>query len=225
MDFQSLPMVQDVIESSQIVEYPCFTAMPQLDETVLEFRIDKTDAYLDLSQTFINLKVQILKADGTKLGAKDFVAPVNNSFYSFFQNVELYINDNKLTATDTNYPHWNYLKTLFFINPLEKKTFLAGVCWYPDESGKFDVITKPTEKAQVTNSGFDFRREVFADSQVTNLFGRLSLNVMFDRLIPAQTEILIRMHRKPLSFSLMAEKGKSFKMKILDAKIYATRVR
>jgi hypothetical protein len=46
---------------------------------------------------------------------------------------------------------------------------------------------------------------------------------MFDKLIPSQTEILIRLHRKPLNFSLMAKK--EFKLKILDAKISTNRVR
>ena len=124
MDFETLPMIQNVIESVQVVEYPCFTPLPA-EETPLEFRVDKTDAYTDLSQTFVNLKVQLLKSDGTKLTAKDFVAPINNTLYSLFQTVDLYIDDHKLTSTDTNYPHWNYLKTLLFTTPLEKNNIFA----------------------------------------------------------------------------------------------------
>jgi hypothetical protein len=231
-EYESMPRVQDVVESTQLVEYPCFTALPVQDETPLEFRIDKTDAYTDLSQSFICLKAQILKDDGTKLGTKDIVSTVNNAFYSLFQDVQLILNDNKLTESDGgNYPYWNYLKNLLYTTPDEKKTILQGACWSPDDAGLFDRITGPVKKdakgkviPQIKNSGFEYRGEVFGDSKLVTLYARLSLNVIFDRLLPPQTEITLRFIRKPVTFTLLAAKDSSFKLKIHDAKLHASRV-
>lgn len=228
LDFQTTPPMQNAIEASTIVEYPCFTALPKDDGTPLEFRIGKADFFTDLNRTFINLTVQLLDEKGQRLPADAMVAPVNNIGYSMFQSVDLFLNDQKLTASDTNYVWSSYVYTLLYNSETTRKTVLRGSAWFPDTAGFFNKIPKEGEESE--NDGFKTRRSeqcskaqtMFADGKSVTLFCRLFFTTKFDRLIPNQTEITIKLKPAASSLFLMANEDK-YKMRVTDAKIFTTR--
>ena len=50
---------------------------------LIEFNIENsTEKFIDLANSFIKFKVQILKHDGTNLGEEDAVVPINYSILS-----------------------------------------------------------------------------------------------------------------------------------------------
>ena len=233
LDFTSQVPVQTAIEDTQYVEYPCFTALPKDDETPLEFRIDKSDAFVDINNTYLQIQIQILKADGsemkTKIDAKgnitsvDLVAPVNNIGYALFDNVDLFISERKVTETDNTYPWWTYIYQLLYNSPLIKKTSMRGNCWFEDTGGQFDKISMKV--GGDINKGFKNRYGVFNDSAKVTLFVPLLLNKRIDRLLPPQTEIMLRFNRAPTTLSLLAKKDSVYKIKIWDARLFVSRVR
>lgn len=222
LEFRDTPPIQSVVEATTIVEFPCFTALPKDDGTPLEFRVGKADLYTDLTRTFVGITLQLIDNEGQKLPEDAMVAPINNIGYSFFQNVDLFLNDQKITANDTNYVWSSYVYTLLYNSRNARETVMRGSGWFPDTPGFFNNITKDTDDFE--NKGFETRRQLFADGKTVHLYNRLFLTTKFDRLIPNQTEIAIKMKPAPNSLSLIASKNE-YKIRVLDAKLYVTRLK
>ena len=223
LDFKNLPYLQSVVESSQVVEYSCLTVLPSNDESALEFRVDKTDAYTDLSRTWLYMQVQILNKDGTKLAATDSCTFINNIGYALFDSVDVYISDQRVTKAETLYPWWTYVYNLLYYSSSASKHYLEkGNLWYPDEPEKFDKIDLLGENK---NQGMKDRQSVCGDSKKVWLCTKLMLNTQLSRLIPSQTEISLRLNRSPAAFCLLASKDKNYQIKITDAKLHVNRVK
>ena len=83
LNFNQLPLIQSAVETSQYVEYSCHSALPKEDQSALEFKIDKTDCYTDLSRAYLYCQVQILNKDGSELAGTDVCTYINNIGYAF----------------------------------------------------------------------------------------------------------------------------------------------
>jgi len=201
---------EDDIVYSQIGVYPCSFPLPRDDVTQLEFSIDRTDALVDLDRSYMTTEIQILNEDGTELEDSEMVAPVNNIGYALFENCDLYINDTRITNSDCNYPWWTYIYNL-----LDSKK-RAGQYWAEDTPGKFDSIKE--------NEGFKTRYNSFKGSSKVKLLVPVMTNRKFERYLPAQMDIILRYTLSPANLVLMGAKDKSYKIKILSAKLFVPRV-
>lgn len=222
LDFDQLPFIQSAIAESQINEYSCFTPLPKDEETTLEFRLDKTDYYTDLSRTILYLKLQILYKDGSAVAPEDLCSVVNNIGYSIFDSVDLFISDQKVTKSETHYAWWTYIYNQLFYTDAATKTFLeAGNCWALDTPGFHDTFQADFPN----NKGLMKRHSKCGDSKQFWLATRLMLNTPVDKLIPAQTEVMIRFNRAPVNSCLLAKPDKEYKIRVLEAKLHANRVK
>ena len=106
--------------TSNLPNFPCLTALTD-DTAPLEFRIDKTNQYLNFSEVYLSFSFKIQKQDGTALDEDNVVAPINNFGYSFFSAVEMFIQDEKVTLDQGNYPWMSYVYLLLNTNKDEKK--------------------------------------------------------------------------------------------------------
>lgn len=221
LDFDTLPFVQSAIDFTQLVEYSCLTALPKDDQSSLEFRLDKTDAYIDLSRAVVYFHVQIHHKDGTKIGEDETVSVINNLGYGLFESVDLFISDQKVTKTESHYLWWTYVYNLLFCSEQYTKTILeAGDGWYKDTPGQFDNMDL---MAVVANEGMRERRSM-ATEKGTWLGVRLMLNTAMSRLIPAQTEVVLKFNRASTNLVILADNAIEYKIRIVDAKIQVPRV-
>ena len=222
LDFDNLPYIQSAVENSQFVEYSCFTALPKEDESSLEFRIDKTDSYSDLSRAHLYVQVQILNKDGTDVLGTDPCTFINNIGYALFDSVDLFISDQKVTKPESFYPWWTYVYNLLYYSKPATEAYLeAGNLWYPDTAAQFDSI----ELLGALNQGMKDRHSSCGDSRKVWLSTKVLLNTQLDRLLPNQAEIMLRFNRSPTNLCLLAEEGNEYKIRILDAKLHVNRVK
>ena len=111
LDLFSVPMTQTSIESGSYVEYNPISSIS--DGTPVEFVISGTgQEYIDLANTQLYLKVDILKGDNARIDDKSEVAPVNLLLYSLFCEVDVKLNDVLITSTNNTYAYRAYLETL-----------------------------------------------------------------------------------------------------------------
>ena len=106
----TIPPTQTIIETSQLVEVPCFTSLPREDLTPLDFRIDKSDLCIDPTNLYLHLQCEVVKV--TPPDEAVDIYPANNLGYALFQNVEVYINDQKITQDQILYPWLSYILCL-----------------------------------------------------------------------------------------------------------------
>lgn len=208
MDY-SVPESKSIAASSQLIEVPCFTTLPRSDTTPLDFRVDKSDLHIDPANVFLYIKAVFEKDDATVE-----VYPANNLAYSMWQNVEMYLSDQKITMDQTLYPWLGYVIGQTQFSKQYRDTSMQTSLWYADTWGTMDTATADNIGAQTRKSKTDGIFELY--SKVLTDF------VQLPRLLPSQIEVLFRFI--PANPSLYLITKTAPKMKILDAKLYVSKV-
>ena len=209
-----MPPTQTSIDDGRWVEHQPLTSLDSGGP--IEFMLPGTgDAYLDLANTYLLIRANGVRGDGTDLAADTQVAPVNNWLHSLFSQVDVYINDTLVTASSNTYPFRAYVETLLSYGAEAKKTQLTSQLWYKDTAGHMDATLE-----NGGNAGLTERRKYIAGSRVVEMMGRLHVDLYLqDRFLLNGVSVKIRLVRSKHTFSLMADGvNPDFKVQIVDAK-------
>ena len=207
----SLPSMQSMIETNQLIEVPCFTSLPREDSTPLDFRIDRSDLCIDPTNAYLYVRCKITKT--ASADEEVVVYPTNNLGYSMFQSVDMYINDQKITHDQVLYPWLSYVICLTQYSEQYRKTILRTSLWRADTAGTMDT-------AREDNRGAVARQQRISTTGTLELYSKvLTDHIQLPRVLPVQTEVLYRFTPANASLFLFADKG-SFKMTIFEARMY-----
>jgi hypothetical protein len=183
--------------------------------TPIEFRHQAgTEQYVDLSRSTLCVRCKITKADGTAIAADAKIAPINNVLHSLFNNIEVFVNNTKVTQPHNYYAYIAYLAQLTSFEPavLEKLKRCEG--YYQDTKGQVNV-------ASDANEGWEKRRKLFANSNEVRLEGRPFVPIFIqEKLIPGNVPINIRLHPSTDTFVLHRGAGgdnEAYKLQIVQA--------
>lgn len=123
--------------------------------------------YLDLSQTRVRIKLEIVKDDGTTLAAAgDNVGFVNNPLDSLFKQIDVSVGRELVTPADLHHPYKQYLHYLLSESPDTQDSLLQPRLWARDTPGHMENGD--------ANTGFAARKT--AGNQF-ELFGGLDFSV------------------------------------------------
>ena len=166
LDLFSLPPTQTSVQDGLWVEYhPLATLAPSAP---IEFTVSGATAdYLDLSNTYLNLRAKIIRADGTNLEVNTDVAPINYWMHSLFSQVDVSLNDTLVTPSENTYPYRAYIEATLNYGREAKKSHLTSAMFYRDSSNHFD------DTQGDGNSGMKIRREVTSRSKEVDMIGCL----------------------------------------------------
>ena len=235
LDLTSVPPTQVAIVDDYVVSTGTKSS---LDGTgPLEFEITASgEDYLDLSQCYLKLKVQVLNENGSYLnsyhadagegdtpadepGPQHSVVPVNLMLHSLFRQVEFSMNDTLVTSSNDTYPYRAYLETLLSYGAEAKKCWLKHLeGWTWDDDGEYDLDT---------NRAIWVKNKRYGKSKVVDLKGRLRVDMcMQGRLIPNNVTVKFVLTRSKPEFCVNSfETGKTYKVKIESATLEARRVK
>jgi hypothetical protein len=160
------------------------------DSTYLEF-LYETDNYVDLSNTYLNLRVKIsdARAGNHAIAAATNVAGTNNWLHSLFARINLEIGGVSVTTPNDTYPYRAYLETVLSYGADAKKSHLQTQGYYKDEAGHMDTIGE-------RNKGYKARKELAEGGRLVELKGRLHLDMFQQpRLIPKGTKLKLTLYR------------------------------
>lgn len=227
LNFKPSNISQNVVDKQYLREIPTVTALPQdtSNNAPIDFRIERTDNYIDLNESYIYTKISVLHSDNTPLEPSEFVSTVNNFGYSMWRNVEVYLNDDKITAENTFYPWMSYVHFLTKYSKEYRQTALVTSLWVKDEArwinqNDFTNPDAPNNKAVMT------RAQVIAESKQVELYCKLLLDfVNLQQLLPSHIDITIRFIPAPSSLCLIHDPAKTYKIRIHQAKLYLGKVR
>ena len=105
-------MVQRQIEGSTVMaKRPTI-----MNDSGIEFEVKNPDSFIELNKTEIEITYSITKANGDNLEATDNVGPVNYPIASFFENVEIKLNDKTITHGSSNYAERANMEVLMTYN-------------------------------------------------------------------------------------------------------------
>ena len=140
--FQNYP-VDNSLESGEWVYYEVNKLSNEQTDMNIDIELDKNQ-YLDLSNTMLCIKGQIVKKNGSNLTSfnpeTDKVAPVNNFLSSLIKQVKIKIGAVEIENTNSNFAYKAYLTDLYNNNHETKSTFLGTSMFIKDTAKKMDLI-------------------------------------------------------------------------------------
>ena len=177
------------------------------------------DVYVDLSQTYLRLKLSITKSGMTGTVDEYETGFINNILFSLFSQCEVYLNEVNITAMSSDYYHYKtYIQSLLNYSHDAANTHLATAGFF------LDTGSPPT--ATDNNTGFKSRLAPFKGGKDVVLHSRLHGDI-FDqpKLLPAGTEIRIRLVFADRDFYLWdPDATSSTEVKLKDASLYIRQV-
>ena len=198
----------------------------------LEFALKSNKAdYIDLSQTFLELSLKILKANGTApvapaggaaVAPASKVFPVNYVSAALFKDVEVYIGNKLISSSDGHYPYKAFIELIlsFRKSVLESFGKLGG--YYKDDNDYNDVTdfggadhnTGAKARFDLTKFGRSFQLICKVHNDLFNQYKKF----------PGDIDIKIRFIRNEEDFALMAHTPTQlYKIEIEDAVLHVKR--
>lgn len=190
------------------------------NEGPIKFSISgDSNNYLDLSSSYLLLKVKITKADSTDLDAQGDAAPINLLGHTLFQQVEIMLNDVVISNTSNLYHYRALIETLLSYSDEAKKLQLSMSLYSKDTPGKMDHIGGENESLEA-------RRRITGQSKTAQLIVRPHADIFFQRrFILNGVDMKLKFVRNHNSLVLMAGENATCKQKILNTSFFLRKVK
>jgi hypothetical protein len=224
LDLFAIPPTQTSIESGSYAEYNPISSIS--DRTPIEFFVANSgQLYLDLANTQVYVKAQILRGNNEAIDNTNQVGPVNLLLQSLFAEVDVKLNDTLVTSTNNTYPYRAYLETLMSYGNDAKESQMTASMFYKDTAGAMDERNPRADDAR--NRGLIKRQSFFQEGGTVDMIGRLHNDLFFqDKYLLSDVDMRIRLVRSKDTFCLMsAQENLRFKVKIIDCKLYVRKVK
>jgi hypothetical protein len=224
LDLFIVPPTQTSIEAGSFVEYNPIATISQ--GTPIEFSITGAGQdYLDLSNTQLYVRAQIVKGNNEPIDAADHVGPINLFLHSLFSEVDITLNDTLVTASNNTYAYRSYLETILSYGNAAKTSQLTSALYYKDNATHFEDANPHDNNAG--NMGFKKRSVLIDEGRVVDMIGCVHSDLFFqDRFLPNDVNIRVRLVRNKDAFCLMSPvQGAAYKVKILECKLYVKKVK
>jgi hypothetical protein len=155
--------------------------------------------YLDLKRCRLNIKLRLLKADGTELTADESkkACPINLIFHSIWNQVELRIGGRLISSSNNHYPYKSYIQTVLKASGDAKRSHLQLQGFFED--------TKPVDKVD-GNIGAVARSNLFKESNSVILEGPV-LEDFFqnNKYLLNNTSLELKLYRARQKFICMSD--------------------
>ena len=198
----SLDLFKKTILQTSIVDGSWLEVRPinSIEETApVDFHIDGTsEDFVDLSETFLKVKLRITSADGENGYAQDdMVAPVNLILQSMWSKLDVSFNGKRVSSSGHTYPYRAYFETALNLGSDVKKGQLSASGWREDTPGHFDTLDE-------ANTGFIARKGLGLGRRTISLMGRLHSDVFTqNRCLVDGVNIHIQLTRSNDQFCIM----------------------
>jgi hypothetical protein len=214
LDLFSVPSTQTSIENASFVDYHPVSSIS--DGAPIEFDICSSgDDYIDFNDSQLYVRIKIINADGSNIGADAKVGPVNNTLHSLFSQVDVSLNGTQITDSTNTYSYRAIIEDLLSYSSETKSSQLTCALFYKDEAGKMDS-NDPSDASG--NSGLRKRSSFTAESKEVDLVGRLHTDIFFQsRYMLNEVNTRIKLTRSKDSFCLMSGEANQYKVKIISA--------
>ena len=223
LDIFTVPPTQTSIETGNWVEYNPIASIA--DGSPMEFTVSGSGQdYLDAANTQLYVKAKITQANGTDIANDAAVGPVNLLLHSLFSDIDVSLNETPVTSSNNTYAYRAYIESLLSYGTTAKQSQLTSQLYYKDVAGALEEINPYDNNA--VNTGFVARSQFTNVSRVVDMIGKIHSDLFFqDKYILNDVGVRIRLNRTKDTFCLMADAAATFKVKILDCKLYVRKVK
>ena len=223
LDIFTVPPTQTSIETGNWVEYNPIASIA--DGSPIEFTVSGSGQdYLDAANPQLYVKAKITQADGTDIAGEAQVGPVNLLLLSLFSDIDVSLNKTPVTSSNNTHAYRAYIETLLSYGTTAKQSPLTSQLYYKDVAEALEEINPYNDDA--VNTGFVARSQFTNVSRVVDMIGKIHSDLFFqDKYVLNYVGVRIRLNRNKDAFCLMAAAAATFKVKILDCKLYVRKVK
>ena len=217
LDLFTAPLTQTAIESGIWSEYNPITSIGEANP--IEFNAQGTGSdYIDLAATQIQVRAQIVLANGNPIDNTHHVGPINLFLHSLFADVEVKLNDIQVSSSNNLYPYRAMLETLLSYGSACKQSQLQCSLYYKDQAERHDMHD-PTDANG--NAGLRKRYAHVRAGRIVDLLGTLHTDLIFqEKFLPSDVGMRIRLIRSKNAFCLMTnDQNPAYRVKILECKL------
>ena len=137
LDLFTVPPTQIAIENGSFSEYNPISSIS--DNVPIEFYVSGSGSqYLDLSNTQLYVRAQIVRGNNTPIDNTSEVGPINLLMQSLWSDLEIKLNDKIVTSSNNTYGYRAYIETLLSYGESAKKSHLTSALFQKDVGGHFD---------------------------------------------------------------------------------------
>ena len=229
LDLENVPPTQVAITDDYVVSTGPKSALDSQGPLEFEFA-SSGDDYLDLGECYLKIKFKIRNQDGSKLtyyaadnethGAQMPCQPVNLMLHSMFKQVDVIMNETRVSSSNDTYAYRAYLTTLLSYSHDAKLTWLQALeGWWWDDAGEYDLASNNAAYGKV---------DKFKGGRSCELKGRLHVDMCHQgRLIPNNVSVRIVLTRSRQEFFMMsfAAAQQPFQITLEAATLEARRVK
>lgn len=187
-----------------------------VDESPYEFRVFSDNQWLDLSKTYLYLRLQIQKKDGETWKAIDAldtdVAPVQQIGQSFVEQLKMHVNGTEIYDSSTHYPYIAYMKNELNYSTDVKDTWLTASGYYRD-------IAMDNKNSD----GFKARSELMGEGNICEFISRLDFDLANQNLyLLNNLDVLFTIYKKNDKFLIhaLSPGTTEYRIKVYAAKLY-----
>ena len=204
LDLFSIPPTQSSIQNNIYTRVSPLTAVTNALAPI-EFIIKaSSEHFIDPSDIFLYLKISIKNRDATKLKDLHKLYFENNIFHSMFSDVEVFLNETKITSGGNNYAYRAFFENLFNFSKDEKDSKLVCEGFYSEKDRK-QIISRYYNLSEKSFEGY----------------GRLHSDIFFQpRLILSGCDMKIKLHRNSTTFCIKSDAVDSEKTDLDPSKIF-----
>ena len=169
-------------------------------------------------------KLKLTRAYGANIAGDAQVGPVNLFLHTLFSDVDVSLNETSVTSSNNTYAYRAYIETLLSYGSTAKQSQLTSQLYYKDNAGALEEINPYNDDA--VNKGFVARSQFTNESRVVDMIGGIHSDLVFqDKYLLNDVVVRIRLSRNKDTFCLMSDAAATFKVKILDCKLYVRKVK
>ena len=170
------------------------------DSGPIEFLIENaTDHFLDLRQSYLNIKFKVVNNNGSNLAAEAKAGFINYPIASLFQQVSVILNGNLISSSTNTYAYRAMLEVVLGYDHEAKKSYLTMGFHSKDTASKIDLLTVDNG-----NDGLKARTGYITESKIVEVSGLLHCDLVnSDRLLLNGHPLKTVLHRQRDSFVLM----------------------
>jgi hypothetical protein len=198
-------------------EYVTLRPIATLDSGPIDFIVENSKEYYDLSETILSLRLKVVNAEGKAIAEEpgnDNVALINNSMHSVFSDVVLMINGKPIEGVpDGLYPYRAYITSLFSYSKAVQGQQLFSEGFVRDDYANMDTVT---------NDAFGIRKAWTANGNIKYFYGKLNCGIFSQaRFMIPGVDIQLRLERCKDSFALVSTNNLlKPKVVILEARLH-----
>ena len=231
LDLFSPPFMETMVENVYFTEYLPTNAISDSANSIT-FNIPSADDMIDLTESYVQVRCKITKANGTNLDA--FAAPsgtpasgnsvgfVQMPITSMFSSMVFRLNDELMTDSFSTYPYLAYFQTLLNFSSDSKKGRLQLLGYYEDQ----DLSANRADGAAPA-SGFKTRAALTAQSHEATFIAPCFQSLWSQsRYILPLTPMSMEWIKAPAAFCLKSDDtSANYLYKITSMKMFLKKIK